>query len=438
MKSEVGKLSTDPNSVRFRTLEMDAEPAVVDSIAGDKLRPKRSVRRFRIAALAALVMLLGTAWYLWMHSAAQPPVNPGSTDRPVPVAVGTAASVDAPMTLDALGTVTPLAMVTARPRIAGHLLQVAFREGQFVRKGEFLALVDPRPYQAALDEAEGQLAKDRALLRNAELDVERYRQLVAEDSIARQQLDTQESLVRQYRATVKVDEAQVETARLNVAYCRIVSPIDGRVGLRQVDEGNYVQTGDSNGIVVITQMQPISVVFTIPQDDLPAVLARLRQGASLPVTAFDRAGTRQLAVGVLATIDNQIDPATGTIKLRAQFDNAQEQLFPNQFVNIRLLVDTAHDAIVVPSSAVQRGAKGTYVYVVAADSTVAVRPVTVGLSFGDRTQVTAGVVPGERVVTDGVDRLRDGITVSLPDQGKPAQSPRRDAAAGAAAGQDRP
>jgi multidrug efflux system membrane fusion protein len=413
---------------------MDAEYVLVDKAAGEDDRTRRSTRRFPSALIAlGLFAAVAAAWFFWPRPAAQPTPDPGSASRPVPVAAATAVVVDAPVTLDALGTVTPLATVTVRPRIAGHLLQVGFREGQHVKKGDFLALIDPRPYQAALDEAEGELARDRALLRNAELDVERYRQLVAEDSIARQQLDTQESLVRQYRATVKIDEAKVETARLNLGYCRIVSPTDGRVGLRLVDEGNYVQTSDSNGIAVITRMQPISAVFTIPQDELPAVLSRLRQGATLPVTAFDRAGKQQLAEGVLATIDNQIDAATGTIKLRAQFDNADEQLFPNQFVNIRLLVDTTRASIVVPSSALQRGARGTYVYVVAADNTVAARPVTTGLSFGDRTQITAGVAAGERVVTDGVDRLRDGLSVSLPDSQATTDKPGENAPAAASA-----
>jgi multidrug efflux system membrane fusion protein len=369
-----------------------------------------------IAILLLLATIAGVAWFLRSEpSTKSERQSPGgrSTAGPVQVGAATASTADLPHALEALGTVTPLATVTVRTRINGQLVQVGFREGQHVRKGEFLALIDPRPYQAALDQAEGQLARDKALLRNAEVDLVRYRQLVAEDSIARQQLDTQESLVRQYRATIAVDQAQVDSARLNLGYCRIVSPVDGRIGLRQVDEGNYVQTTDANGIVIITQMQPITVVFAIPQDDLPQVLARLREGATLPADAYDRAGTRRFATGVLATVDNQIDTSTGTIKLKAQFDNADEQLFPNQFVNVRLLVNTVQAATVVPSAAVQRGSKGTYVYVVGADGTASAQLVTVGLSEGELTQVTHGIEPGQTVVTDGVDRLRDGIKVSL-------------------------
>lgn len=378
-------------------------------------------RRWRTIVIIALVLVLAATASMWFVRAqqqsaqqtAQQAPRGRASEAPVQVGAATAGAADLPVTLDALGTVTPLATVTVRTRINGQLMQVGLQEGRHVRKGEFLALIDPRPYQAALDQADGQLARDKALLRNAEVDLVRYRQLVAEDSIARQQLDTQESLVRQYRATIVVDQAQVDNARINLQYCRIVSPIDGRVGLRQVDEGNYLQTSDANGIVVITQMQPITVVFAIPQDDLPQVLARLRDGAELPVDAYDRAGTRRLGTGVLATVDNQIDTSTGTIKLKAQFDNADEQLFPNQFVNVRLLVDTVRGATVVPSAAVQRGAKGTYVYVVGADATASAQPVTVGLSEGELTQVTRGIEPGQTVVTDGVDRLRDGIKVSL-------------------------
>lgn len=379
----------------------------------------RRNRRWRTTVVIVLILAATAAmWFVRaQQQSAQQTVQQAprgrASEAPVQVGAATAGAADLPITFEALGTVTPLATVTVRTRINGQLVQVGFQEGRHVRKGEFLALIDPRPYQAALDQAEGQLARDKALLRNAEVDLVRYRQLVAEDSIARQQLDTQESLVRQYRATIVVDQALIDNARINLQYCRIVSPIDGRVGLRQVDEGNYVQTSDANGIVVITQMQPITVVFAIPQDDLPLVLARLRNGAELPVDAFDRAGTRRLGTGVLATVDNQIDTSTGTIKLKAQFDNADEQLFPNQFVNVRLLVDTVRGATVVPSAAVQRGAKGTYVYVVGADATASARLVTVGLSEGELTQVTHGIESGETIVTDGVDRLRDGIKVSL-------------------------
>jgi multidrug efflux system membrane fusion protein len=398
--------------------------------------------RLRATVVIALAVAAATTWFMrsqqtqLAQQTAQAPAGRFS-DGPVQVGAAAASTADLPITLDALGTVTPLATVTVRTRIDGQLVQVGFQEGQHVRKGDFLAQIDPRPYQAALEQAEGQLARDQALLRNAEVDLVRYRQLVAEDSIARQTLDTQESLVRQYRATIKVDQGQVNSARLNLAYCRIVSPVEGRVGLRQVDEGNYVQTSDSGGIVVVTQLRPITVVFTIPEDNLQNVLMRTRAGVTLPVTAYDRSGTTKLATGVLTTIDNQIDPSTGTVKLKARFENADERLFPNQFVNVRLLVDTVQGATVIPSAAVQRGSQGTYVYVVSPDGTATARPVTAGASDGEHLQVMKGIEPGERVVTDGVDRLRDGIKVTVPADTKPGigdQSPGRPAGQAAAGG----
>ncbi len=406
---------------------MDTQPLEVIT-DGEKVRRPVTAggRRLRWVWGALLLVVAAAAayWLLRAKPAPQQAADAVAAQRPVVVATARAVTADLPVTLDALGTATPLATVTVRTRIPGHLVQVAFREGQHVRKSDFLALVDPRPYQAALEQAEGQLAKDQAFLRNAEVDLARYRRLVAEDSIARQQLDTQESLVRQYRATLQVDQAQVDSARLNLSYCRIVSPIDGRVGLRQVDEGNYVQTSDENGIVVVTQMQPMTVVFSIAQDDLPAVLARLKEGARLPVTAFDRSGTNELGSGELATVDNQIDPATGTIKLKALFKNADERLYPNQFVNVRLRVDTARNALVVPSSAVQRGAQGSYVYVVTGEGTAMARPVRVGLDVAGQTEIKEGLATGDVVVTGGVDRLRDGIKVRTAEESeKPQHEP---------------
>lgn len=407
------------NAKDFTSEEGDGSAAL-----GDYARPPEPERRTRSWlrwGLAAVALLAATAlaWHLW----SRPPLKTGGNgkgeDRPVPVAAAVAERADLPIYLRGLGTVTPLATVTVRPRIDGHLMQIAFREGQFVRKGDFLAQIDPRPYQAALAQAEGQLARDQALLRNAETDLLRYRGLVAEDSIARQQLDTQESLVRQYRAAIQVDQGQVDAARLNVGYCRITSPIDGRVGLRQVDEGNYVRTTDTNGIVVITQLQPITVSFTLPQDDLPRVVAGMRKGP-LRTDAYDRSGATRLARGELATIDNQIDPTTGTIRMKARFDNADEQLFPNQFVNVRLMVDTVRNATLVPSAAVQYGAQGSYVYVVAPNDTASVRTVDVGPAYSGRTQIVSGLAPGDRVVTDGIDRLREGARVVVQASDAPA------------------
>lgn len=385
--------------------------------------PARRSRWWRwvVAVVVIAATVAALVWFVPGRQQQPPPKPGGRSEGPVRVTAAAAETADLPVYLQALGTVTPLATVTVRTRIDGQLTQVAFREGQEVRRGDFLVEVDPRPYRAALDQAEGQLARDQALLRNAEVDVIRYRNLVAEDSIARQTLDTQESLVRQYRATVKIDQAMVETARLNLDYCRITSPIDGRVGLRQVDVGNYVQTGDAGGIVVVTQMRPITVAFTIPEDNLQTVITRMRAGKPLPVTAYDRSGTTEIATGVLSTMDNQVDPATGTVKLKAQFDNKDERLFPNQFVNVRMLLDTLRGVTIVPSAAVQRGSQGTYVYVVGAEGTAATRPVETGVRSGERTQVTRGIEPGEMVVTDGVDRLRDGIRVAVAPAGAVGQ-----------------
>lgn len=340
---------------------------------------------------------------------------------PMPVVVASVSKNDLEITLDGLGAVTPLATVTVKTQIPGQLVEIGFQEGQLVKKGDFLAQIDPRPYQQQLDQAQGQLLRDQALLKNAELDLARYKTLLAEDSIASQQVDTQEALVQQDRGLVMIDQAQVATARLNLTYCHIIAPVTGRVGLRQVDLGNYVQTSDANGIVVITQMQPMSVVFTIPEDRLPAVLQQVNQGKSLTVTAFDRGNIQKLAIGKLDTIDNQIDPTTGTVKLRALFNNDPAILFPQQFVNAVLLVDVLKDAKTVPAAAVQNGAPGAYVYLVKDDNTVTVRPVKIGPQAADRVQILSGLELGDKVVIDGADKLREGAPVIIPGRdAKPA------------------
>jgi len=274
-----------------------------------------------------------------------------------------------------------------------------------------------------LTQAEGQMARDQALLKNAQLDLQRYRVLVAQDSIAKQQLDTQESLVRQYEGSIKVDQGQIDSAKLQLIYCHITAPISGRLGLRLVDPGNIVHATDANGLVVITQLQPIAVVFAIPEDSLPQVLAELKAGARLPVEAYDREGRQKLAVGSLLTVDNQIDPSTGTVRLKAVFPNEDNGLFPNQFVNAHLLLDVKRGATVVPTAAIQRSPQSAFVYVVKADQTVAMRPVTIGVSQGDETSINAGLVPGDLVVTNGVERLREGARVELQAGGD--NSPRK-------------
>jgi multidrug efflux system membrane fusion protein len=306
-------------------------------------------------------------------------------------------------------------------------MRLNFKEGQLVREGDLLAEIDSRAAQVQLSTAEGQLARDQALLKNAQLDLERYRTLFKQDSIAKQQLDTQDALVRQYEATLKVDHASIESARLQLVYSRITAPVSGRIGLRQVDVGNIVRAGDANGIVVITQLQPITVVFSIPEDNLPPVMKKLQSGERLTATAFDRAGKTQLAAGMLITADNQIDPATGTVKLKAQFANEDLALFPNQFVNVRLLVDTRRGATVIPGSAVQRGTPGTFVYSVDPGTrAVSVRKVTLGPTQGELVSVE-GISPGTLVVVDGADRLREGAVVEMVvrDTSPPKEGPRR-------------
>jgi multidrug efflux system membrane fusion protein len=363
--------------------------------------------------LIAAAIAAGVWWYLSRPQTEPREVGRGQSGVPIPVGVSPVEKGDMPVTLSQLGTVTPLAMVTVKTQISGYLVQVAFQEGQMVNKGDFLAQIDPRPYQVALEQAQAQLAKDQALLKNAQVDLQRYNTLVAQNSVAIQTRDTQVSLVAQDEATVKADQAQIDAQKLNLTYCRIVSPVTGRVGLRQVDAGNYVQNSDPNGIVVVTQLQPISVIFTLPEDNLPEVFKRWHAGAALPVTAYDRTGATELEKGTLNTIDNQIDTTTGTVKLRAMFNNEQWVLFPNQFVNVRLTVDTLHDVDIVPSAAIQRGAPGTFVYVAKSDRTVAVQKVKLGPGDGQRIAILSGLQPGESIVVDGADRLRDGAKITV-------------------------
>src|ERR1700722_13481104 len=389
--------------------------------------PRRSWLR-RILLWLVLAALVGAAvWYATRDHQA-PQTGRFTSTGPLPIGSAAVDKGDMPVTINALGTVTPLAMVTVRTQLNGPLTEVAFQEGQMVSNGDFLAQIDPRPYQAALAQAEGQLAKDQAALAGAEGDLARYQKLVAQNSVAKQTLDTQVATVGQDRGTVQADQAAVDTQKLNLTYAHIVAPVSGRAGLRQVDPGNYVQTSDANGIVVITQLQPISVIFTLPEDSLPAVLKQMHAGNTLQAIALDRIGTTPIETGQLATIDNQIDTSTGTVKLRATFPNTALNLFPNQFVNIKLRVDTLQNTAIVTSSAIQRGAPGTFVYLVKPDSTVTAQPVTLGPNDGEKVSITKGLEPGQMIVTDGADRLKEGAKVQVTEDatatpGQPAPAP---------------
>lgn len=358
------------------------------------------------------------------QTTAQPPAGGGGhrhgggggksdADAVTPVSVATVTKGDIDVIRRALGTVTSLANITVRTQINGQLMEVGFKEGQLVQKGDFLAQIDPRPYDNALEQAEGALQRDQALLKDAQLNLDRYKKLLEKDSISKQQVDTQASLVAQEAGNVLADQGQIDAAKLNLTYARITSPITGRVGLRQVDVGNYVQTGDANGLVTLTQLQPITVVFTLPEDDVPTVMKLYNDGAELTATAYDRTQSTKLATGRLMATDNQIDTTTGTVKLKAQFDNQDNTLFPNQFVNIELKVMTQHDATLVPSSAIQRGTPGIFVYKLKDDNTVTIQPIKIGTTQNDMAAVGEGLDAGDKVVTEGVDKLRDGAHVSV-------------------------
>lgn len=386
-------------------------------------------------AIAAAVLVAGGIGYYLMHQelagpgASAPGGAPGNgrrggfgEGRPMPVTAVAAKSGEMEVILTAIGTVTAKNTAVVKPRVDGQLIRVLFREGQMVKAGDVLAEIDPRPFQVLLDQANGQLARDQAQLTNAVVDLQRYQILMAKDSIARQQVDAQEALVRQYQGAVQVDRAQVDSAKLQLSFTRITAPTGGRLGLRQVDVGNMVRASDTNGVVVITQTQPISTVFSIPADNLAAVANRVQAGEALQVEAWGREGKAKLATGKVTTIDNQIDVATGTVKVKAEFDNADNALFPNQFVNVRLRVETRKDATLVPVAAVQRGTQGTFVYVAnAAEKTVALRPVVLGPANAELVAIDKGMAPDELVVTDGADKLRQGAKIELMGAGSRAE-----------------
>jgi multidrug efflux system membrane fusion protein len=402
-------------------MTMTFEQGPGNSDRPEQLQGSAAHRRWRIWLLVAVCLAVGAYSYLAVRGR-----GPATADkkgappptRSTPVAAASARKGDIGVYLTGLGSVTPLNTVVVKSRVDGQLMRVLFREGEVVTDGKLLAEIDPRPFQVQLTQAEGQMARDQAQLKNARLDLERFQTLAQQDSIARQQRDTQEALVRQLEGSVKVDQGQIDSAKLQLVYCRITAPLGGRVGLRQVDAGNIIHATDANGVVVITQMQPITVIFPLPEDNLPQVLGKMKSGAHLTVDAYDREQKRKIATGYLLTIDNQIDPNTGTVKFKAVFPNKDNELFPNQFVNARLLVETRHDTVIVPASAIQRGPQGTFVYVVKADKSVTVRPVTLGVTEGGDTSVDAGLAPGEVVVTDGAERLREGSLVEVQVAGK--------------------
>ena len=384
-------------------------------------------KRWWIGLLVVCLLAVGLYFFLTRGGKVQSLAKQrqDSAARSMPVVAAAAKRGDIGVYLTGLGSVTPISTVTVKSRVDGQLMEVLFKEGQIVNKGDLLAVVDPRPFTVQLTQAEGQLAHDQALLENARLDLERYKVLWSQDSIQKQQLDTQEALVRQYEGTVKVDQGQIDNARLNLIYSRVIAPIGGRLGLRQVDPGNIIHASDTGGLVVITQLQPITVVFTIQEDDVRSVMKKLQATEKIPVEAYDRSGKVRLATGTLLTVDNQIDPTTGTVKLKAQFSNDDYGLFPNQFVNVRMLVDVKRGATLIPGAAVQRGTQGTFVYVVKSDNTASVRPVKLGPTEGETVAIDTGIEPDEQVIVDGVDKLREGSKIDVQTPGQESDAPRK-------------
>jgi multidrug efflux system membrane fusion protein len=372
-----------------------------------------------IVALLVLAGLGGLAWYLTHQPGTTGPGGAGAGARrgppPTTVGVAKAESADLPVTIEALGTVMASATATVRAQVSGVLQKVEFKEGQMVKAGQVLAVIDPRQFEMTLMQATGQRQRDEAQLDNAKRTLERYNTLLAQDSIARQDVDTQAALVKQLEGTVVADKAAEGTAKLNLGYSRITAPISGRVGLRNVDIGNVVNPGDANGVAVITQTSPIDVQFSVPQDQIPELASQLGAGANLQVTAYDRSRENALATGRFLAMDNQVDPQTGTVKAKARFDNEKNTLFPSQFVNVKLFLRNVQGAVVVPVGAVRHGSNGDYVYVLnQSEHTVALRPVKRGLASGDKVQIVSGLNLGEQVITEGADRLRDGSKVMLP------------------------
>lgn len=370
----------------------------------------------------ALLLVLAVVWVATKVFSGAPRSGRIGVGLPVPVGVAKVASGDVKVTVDGLGAVTPLATVTVHPQVTGYLNRFDITEGQMVKAGQLLAEIDPRPFQAALDQAKGQLARDEASLANAKIDLGRYETLWKQNAVSQQILQTQIATVGNDQGTVVADKAAVEAAAINLGFCRIISPVAGRVGLRQVDPGNLVVSGGATAIIVVTELQPISVLFSLPEDSINQVMVHINAGEKLNAVAYDRSMTTKLSEGTLSNVDNQVDATTGMVKMRAMFNNQDLKLFPAQFVNIRLLLDTLHNQIYVPAAAIQHGAQGTYVYVVDKDRDATMRTVTTGVTDGDKVAITNGVAVGEIVVVDGSDRLKDGATVLLPGDKVPAAS----------------
>jgi multidrug efflux system membrane fusion protein len=402
---------------RTRTSDDETAPELRRTAPAPIIETKRGGPSGLVVGLIVLIAIACGGYLIYRSFyAPQPASNAARNPQGAPQSVGAATigQGDIRVIVNALGTVTPVATVTVQTQIDGQLLEVGYTEGQMVKKGDFLAQIDPRPYQLQQAQFEGQLARDQGLLAQAQVDLTRYQKLSEQNSIARQQYEDQVYIVQQDQGLVKLDQAQVDQQKLNVLYCHIVSPVTGRIGLRLVDPGNYIQTSNTTGLAVVTQLQPITVIFPIPEDDLPDILPQMNAGTTLEVSAYDRANVKMLATGRVAALDSQIDTTTGTVKVRAQFDNADNALFPNQFVNAQLLVKTLNNVITVPTAAIQRGAPGSYVYVINADNTVSVRPISIGPTDGPMVAMNSGLTVGERVVVDGTDRLRDGARVIVP------------------------
>jgi membrane fusion protein, multidrug efflux system len=403
-------------------------PPEVESLVASRPKRKRAWVWLIVLVLAgAGAYLLRPQLQQLQARLAQPPSGknskgrgggPGQFSQVLPVVAARATRGSIGVYDNGLGAVTPIYTVTIKSRVDGQLMSVHFKEGDMVREGDLLVQIDPRPYQAALDQAEGNLIRDQALLANARIDLDRYQTLLTQNAAPEQQVATQKALVTQYEGTVKTDQGIIDAAKVNVAYCNIAAPVSGLVGLRLVDPGNIVHAADANGMLVITQMQPMSVIFTISEDQLPPVLQKYRAGQSLIVYAYDHENKMRIAEGRLAHIDNQIDQSTGTLKLRAEFDNKNGELFPNQFVNARLLVQEKSSVTLLATAAIQRNAQNTYVYVVKPDSTVTIRQIATGVTEGDQTEVTSGLAPGEEVVMTGVDKLQEGTAVNAQVPGE--------------------